>query len=103
MSDGSIAGFGPVASAAGLKPKCAGDSLEAEVYRQMVSLLSNKENRDEIAREFPKPSIHRRNTGYALYSLLDCAPFSADGPPFILFRFLSRSQDTLTFFFEIPL
>src|SRR5260370_16178067 len=62
MSDGSIAEFGPVASAPDLKTKCAGDSLEAEEYRQMVTLLSNKENRDEIARAFPKPSLLRRNT-----------------------------------------
>ena len=103
MSDGAIAEFGPVASAADLKTKCAGDSLEAEVYRQMVSLLSNKENRDEIAREFPKPSIHRRNTGYALDSLLDCAPFSADGPPFNLCRVLAGSEGTLAFLVEITL
>jgi FAD/FMN-containing dehydrogenase/Fe-S oxidoreductase len=103
MSDGAIAEFGPVGSAADLKTKCAGDSLEAEVYRQMVSLLSNKENRDEIAREFPKPSIHRRNTGYALDSLLDCAPFSADGPPFNLCRVLAGSEGTLAFLVEITL
>ena len=32
----------------------------------MDELLGDAENRAEIAREFPKRSIHRRNTGYAL-------------------------------------
>ena len=102
LSDGSIAEFGPLTPAE-LREKCAGDTLEAAVYRQMVDLLGNKENRDEIAREFPKPSIHRRNTGYALDSLATCAPFIPDGSPFNLCRLLAGSEGTLAFLVEITL
>jgi hypothetical protein len=65
MSDGSIAEFGslsPVEFAA----KCSGDTLETAVYREINKLLGDAGNRAEISREFPKLSIHRRNTGYAL-------------------------------------
>jgi FAD/FMN-containing dehydrogenase/Fe-S oxidoreductase len=102
LSDGSIADFGPL-SPDELKAKCADNSLEAEVLRQMVSLLGSKENREEITREFPKPSIHRRNTGYALDSLADCAPFKPDGARFNLCRLLAGSEGTLAFSVEITL
>jgi FAD/FMN-containing dehydrogenase/Fe-S oxidoreductase len=102
MSDGSIAEFGPL-SPAELKQKCDGDTLEAAVYRQMVDLLDDQENRDEIRREFPKPSIHRRNTGYAIDSLANCAPFNPDGAPFNLCRLLAGSEGTLAFLVEITL
>ena len=102
MSDASIAEFGPL-SPAELEEKCAGNTLEAAVYRHLLDLLGNKENQGEIAREFPKPSIHRRNTGYALDSLAKCAPLIPDGPPFNLCRLLAGSEGTLAFSVEITL
>ncbi|HEY4813545.1 MAG TPA: FAD-binding oxidoreductase, partial [Chthoniobacterales bacterium] len=102
LSDGSIAEFGPL-SPTELKGKCDGDTLEAAVYRQMFDLLGDQENRDEIRREFPKPSIHRRNTGYALDSLANCGPFNPDGAPFNLCRLLAGSEGTLAFLVEITL
>src|SRR5262249_55114978 len=86
-----------------LEKKRTGNTLEAAVYRQLVDLLGNQENRDEIAREFPKPSIHRRNTGYALDSLASCTPFSQNGSPFNLCRLLSGSEGTLAFLVGITL
>ncbi|MBV8216675.1 MAG: FAD-binding protein [Verrucomicrobia bacterium] len=102
LSDGSIAEFGPL-SPAELREKPAGDTLEAKIYRQILDLLGSQENRDEIAREFPKPSIHRRNTGYALDSLANCVPFNPDGSPFSLCRLLAGSEGTLAFLVEITL
>jgi FAD/FMN-containing dehydrogenase/Fe-S oxidoreductase len=102
MSDASIAEFGAL-SPAELKAKCAGDSLEAAVHREMLNLLSNDENREEIAREFPKPSIHRRNSGYALDSLAHCAPFDPNGAPFNFCRVLAGSEGTLAFLTEVTL
>jgi FAD/FMN-containing dehydrogenase/Fe-S oxidoreductase len=102
MSDGSIAEFGslsPVEFAA----KCSGDTLEATVYRETNKLLGNAGNRAEILREFPKSSIHRRNTGYALDLLASCAPFTPDGPPFNFCRLLAGSEGTLGFLTEITL
>ena len=102
MSDGSVAEFGslsPVEFAA----KCSGDTLEAAVYREINKLLGDAGNRAEISREFPKPSIHRRNTGYALDLLAACEPFTPDGPHFNFCRLLAGSEGTLAFLTEITL
>jgi FAD/FMN-containing dehydrogenase/Fe-S oxidoreductase len=102
LSDGSIAEFGPL-SPAQFEAKCSGDTLEASIYRETKKLLGDAGNRAEIAREFPKRSIHRRNTGYALDLLAECAPFSSDGPPFNFCRLLAGSEGTLAFLTEITL
>jgi len=44
---------------------------EGEIYRQLSELLANPENAEAIHRGYPKKSITRRNTGYALDLLLD--------------------------------
>lgn len=100
LSDGSIAEFGPLSSAE-FTVKCSGSGLEAAIYRRTSELLGEADNRAAIAQEFPKKSIHRRNTGYALDSLAACAPFSPDGPPFNLCRLLAGSEGTLAFLTEI--
>ena len=102
MSDGSIAEFGPL-SPVEFAAKCSGDTLEATVYREINKLLGEAGNRAEILREFPKSSIHRRNTGYALDLLASCAPFTPDGPPFNFCRLLAGSEGTLAFLTEITL
>ena len=102
LSDGSIAEFGAL-SEEEFAAKSQSDTLEGLIYRKVGSLLGNAENRAEIAREFPKKSIHRRNTGYAIDSLAQCAPFVSDGPPFNFCRLLAGSEGTLAFLTEITL
>src|SRR6202047_228124 len=102
LSDGSIAEFGPLAPAE-FAAKCSGSNLGAAIYRKVNLLLGDADNRDAIAREFPKKSIHRRNTGYALDSLAACAPFAPEGPPFNFCRLLAGSEGTLAFLTEITL
>jgi FAD/FMN-containing dehydrogenase/Fe-S oxidoreductase len=102
LSDGSIAEFGPM-SGQEFEAKCSGHTLEASIYRETKALLGNPENRLEIARQFPKRSIHRRNTGYAIDLLSDCAPLTPEGPPFNFCRLLAGSEGTLAFLTEITL
>jgi FAD/FMN-containing dehydrogenase/Fe-S oxidoreductase len=102
LSDGSIAEFGPL-SPQEFEAKCLGDTLEASIYRETKKLLAEARTREEIAREFPKRSIHRRNTGYAVDLLADCAPFTTGGPPFNFCRLLAGSEGTLAFLTEITL
>src|SRR6202007_2920780 len=102
LSDGSIVEFGPV-SPKEFEAKCSGDTLEASIYRETKRLLADSKNREEIAREFPKRSIHRRNTGYALDLLAECVPFTPGGPPFNFCRLLAGSEGTLAFLTEITL
>ncbi|MGZ3847398.1 MAG: FAD-binding and (Fe-S)-binding domain-containing protein, partial [Flavisolibacter sp.] len=83
--------------------KCEGDSLEAQIYRSVRSLLSNYENQVEIRKEFPKKTVERRNTGYAVDILLESAPFTAGGPDFNFCNLIAGSEGTLAFITEIKL
>ncbi len=102
LSDGSIAEFGPL-SGEEFAAKFRSNTLEAVIYRKVGGLLGSAENRAEIAREFPKKSIHRRNTGYAIDLLAQCSPFVSGGPPFNFCRLLAGSEGTLAFLTEITL
>ena len=83
--------------------KCEGVSLEAQVYKSVRSLLSNYENQQEIRKEFPKKSVERRNTGYAVDVLLDTAPFTAGETDFNFCKLIAGSEGTLAFITEIKL
>ena len=102
LSDGSEAIFGPVTPGQ-LAVKCEARTLEAAIYRCARRLLADPANRAGIDREFPRRSIHRRNTGYALDVLSWCEPFTPGGPPFNFCRLLAGSEGTLAFVTELKL
>ncbi len=77
--------------------------LEKSIYQKIYEILSSSENQAEIRKEFPKPTIERRNTGYALDILLDSEPFTNNGVPFNLCRLIAGSEGTLMFITEIKL
>jgi FAD/FMN-containing dehydrogenase/Fe-S oxidoreductase len=83
--------------------KCEGDSLEASIYRQTRSILSNYDNQVEIRKEFPKKTVERRNTGYAIDVLLESAPFTAGAEEFNFCKLIAGSEGTLAFLTEIKL
>src|SRR5688572_26874810 len=83
--------------------KCEGSGMEAAIYRSIRSMLSNYENQVEIRKEFPKQSVERRNTGYAIDSLLESAPFTAGKEDFNLCKLIAGSEGTLAFITEIKL
>jgi FAD/FMN-containing dehydrogenase/Fe-S oxidoreductase len=102
LSDGSEAVFGSLDVDA-FHQKCVGNTLEAEIYRTTNTLLTNCENQQEIRNEFPKKSVERRNTGYALDALLNSAPFTEGGPDFNFCKLIAGSEGTLAFITEIKL
>src|SRR5450432_4858771 len=102
LSDGSEVFFHPLALDE-FHSKCEGDSLESNIYNTTRRLLSNYDNQLGIRKEFPRKSIKRRNTGYALDMLLDSAPFSAGGPDFNFCKLIAGSEGTLAFITEIKL
>jgi len=102
LSDGSEAVFKAL-SLEEFHEKCAGDNLESNIYRTVRSLLSNYETQMEIRREFPKKSVERRNTGYAVDVLLESAPFTAGGKDFNFCKLIAGSEGTLAFITEIKL
>ncbi len=83
--------------------KCDLTTLEGTIYKSMRSMLSNYDNQVEIKKEFPKKSVERRNTGYAIDVLIDMAPFTAGGDDFNLCSLIAGSEGTLAFITEIKL
>ncbi|MFK7932515.1 MAG: FAD-binding and (Fe-S)-binding domain-containing protein, partial [Saprospiraceae bacterium] len=77
--------------------------LEGQIYQHIYEELSREETRKNIKREFPKASIHRRNTGYAVDYLIDNQPFSESGDEFNFCKLLCGSEGTLAFTTEIKL
>jgi len=102
LSDGSEAQFNNL-GIEDFHAKCDGESLESNIYKTVRSLLSNYENQVEIRKEFPKKTVERRNTGYAVDALLDTAPFTAGGPDFNFCKLIAGSEGTLAFITEIKL
>jgi FAD/FMN-containing dehydrogenase/Fe-S oxidoreductase len=70
-------------------------NLEGKIYREIHRMLNNPEIQSLIRDKFPKKSIKRRNTGYALDALLDMQPFTPDGEPFNLSKLIAGSEGTL--------
>lgn len=102
LSDGSEAEFKAL-DIEEFHKKCEGNTLESQIYKKVRHLLSNTDNQDEIRKEFPKASVERRNTGYALDILMQSAPFTAGGPDFNFCKLIAGSEGTLAFLTEIKL
>ena len=102
LSDGSEAEFRSV-NIDEFHTKCDDTGLEADIYRSIRSILSNYENQVEIRKEFPKRSVERRNTGYAIDVLLESAPFTAGKENFNFCKLIAGSEGTLAFITEIKL
>lgn len=102
LSDGSEAVFGAMGIDE-FHAKCEGESLESTIYKTVRSALSDYNNQTEIRKEFPKASVERRNTGYALDMLLETAPFTAGKEDFNFCKLIAGSEGTLAFITEIKL
>ncbi len=102
LSDGSEVVFSSL-DIDGFHGKCEGSTLEANIYKTVRSLLSDYSNQQEIRMHFPKPSIERRNTGYAVDLLLESAPFTAGKEDFNFCKLIAGSEGTLAFITEIKL
>ncbi|MFC4220176.1 FAD-binding and (Fe-S)-binding domain-containing protein [Flagellimonas marina] len=102
LSDGSEAIISDISKAT-FDAKKQEDTLEGKIYASLEQELSNGENRKNILAEFPKPSIHRRNTGYAVDELLKNNLFGSEKEDFNLCKLLAGSEGTLAFTTEITL
>lgn len=77
--------------------------LKKSVYDGLYQLLSDEKNKELIRQHFPKKSVVRRNSGYALDSLLAMDPFTEGGIQFNLCKLLAGSEGTLAFTTAIKL
>ena len=102
LSDGSEVVFNAL-DAEAFKQKRLQPNLEGKIYKTLYAELSSESVQDEILKEFPKKSIHRRNTGYAIDALLDSSIFSETSQPINLSKLLCGSEGTLAFTTAIKL
>jgi FAD/FMN-containing dehydrogenase len=73
------------------------------IYEKTLAALSDPKHQKNIVDEFPKPSIHRRNTGYAVDMLLNTKAFEKTESPFNFCSLISGSEGTLCFATRIKL
>lgn len=103
LADGECAHFRPLSKAEYMEQSGQGDTVEANAYRFIHTLLSDAATRQLITANSPHPDIRRRNTGYALDELMDCELFSGDAKPFNFCKLLAGSEGTLALTYEIKL
>lgn len=101
LSDGSEAVFGAI-DAKELNKKSELKSKEGQIYRELIALIDNSENQEAIKTGFPKKSIKRRNTGYALDVVEEMWQAKAE-KPFNLSSLIAGSEGTLCFVTEAKL
>ena len=101
LSDGSRVCFSSISKQKFID-KTKLDTLEGSIYKKLQQALHTKEVQQEITNEFPKPEIHRRNTGYALDALIKADVFGGNSS-FNMCKLLSGSEGTLAFTTAITL
>lgn len=78
-------------------------TLEGKIYKTIYDSLKEKDVQESIKKHFPKPEIHRRNTGYAIDELIKSSVFANSTSAFNMCKLLSGSEGTLAFTTEITL
>nr|WP_236958408.1 FAD-binding and (Fe-S)-binding domain-containing protein [Joostella atrarenae] len=102
LSDGSEVTFKPL-SKVEFQEKLELQTLEGDIYRAIFTELNADGVKEQVFDNFPKPEIHRRNTGYAVDELLRLQPFSEGGDSFNMCKLLSGSEGTLNFITRIKI
>lgn len=102
LSDGSVVETSGL-NREEFQQKMAGNTFEAEIYKSIYKELDSSHIKSEIRNEFPNYEIKRRNTGYAVDSLLETVVFSDSESNFNLSALLCGSEGTLAFTTEITL
>jgi len=102
LSDGSVAVFGALSSEE-FQHKRTLKTLEGSIYNTIYDTLSPEFVKKQINEQFPKPEIHRRNTGYAIDELIKTNVFSPSSELFNMCKLLSGSEGTLAFTTQITL
>ncbi len=102
LSNGEDVEFGHVTRKQ-IEDKAKLESLEGKIYRQFLTLLTDESIRKEIQIQFPDRSLHRRNHGYALDILAESSAFTDSDKLFNIAAFLTGSEGTLAFIYEIKL
>ena len=100
LSDGITVEFSDVTPEE-FKNKCKLQTLEGAIYNSIYTELHTEAVQNEIVSQFPKPEIHRRNTGYAIDELIKTEVFTESTTPFNMCKLLTGSEGTLAITTEI--
>ncbi|MFN3488227.1 MAG: FAD-binding and (Fe-S)-binding domain-containing protein [Emticicia sp.] len=119
LSDGSFVEFKNLSTEEFKQKLNDTATLEGRIYNHISKILGDEDNQNEIRKEFPKMSIERRNTGYAIDELLETEVFTTQGknetiktPPlagiasggaFNFCKLIAGSEGTLMFMTEIKI
>ncbi len=106
LTDGNFTTFGSLdrsAYMARVNGQYVSGQLENEIYFNTHEILTDEGNRKQIAAEFPKENIPRRNTGYALDLLAKTNPYNTEGEDFNFCQLVAGSEGTLFFVTEARL
>ncbi|WP_159948536.1 FAD-binding and (Fe-S)-binding domain-containing protein [Polaribacter septentrionalilitoris] len=102
LSDGSSATFKEITSEEFIN-KTKENSLEGQIYQSIYKELNSAFVQQEIKKEFPKETIHRRCTGYAVDEFLKSDLFGGTEPIINVAKLLAGSEGTLAFSTAITL
>lgn len=103
LSDGSEAVFSET-SREDFFQKATKKNLESHLYGQIFKILNNPMIQETIEKGYPKKTLQRRNTGYALDMLSDNQLFHPESDkPFNFCKLLAGSEGTLAFVTEAKL
>ena len=102
LSDGSVVEFTTLTRDE-FNSKTKGTSLESNLYKQIYAELANPIIREQIIEGYPKASISRRNTGYAVDTLMHSNVFEDTQEMFNFSKLLCGSEGTLAFTTELKL
>ncbi len=103
LSDGSESEFKEI-NRQDFFAKVNQQNLEGELYGQVFKMLNNPLIQETIEESYPKKSLTRRNTGYALDMLGDNELFNQESVKHFNFcKLLSGSEGTLAFVTEAKL
>jgi FAD/FMN-containing dehydrogenase/Fe-S oxidoreductase len=96
LADATVHDFGARPQDA-KKVEGAGSERHQRIHTHLHEVLANANTRTAIREAFPKRTVSRRNTGYALDLLAEQAPFTPGGPAFNLCTLFAGSEGTLGF------
>jgi len=97
LSDGSKVSFSDLTTEEFNAKVREGSGLESKLYGHINTMLGDVNNRASIEKEFPKSSVTRRNTGYAIDMLARMQPFNSQGGQFNFCSLIAGSEGTLAF------
>ncbi len=103
LSNGSEVEFGELTKAEFFQ-KVQTNTLEGKLYGEIFRTLNNPFNQEAIEKAYPKKTLKRRNTGYALDMLMESEMFlEGNKEAFNFCKLLAGSEGTLAFVTEAKL